>query len=202
MRECFSSGSFKLYAFFFFIGLFPAIYAVADTSGQSCELSHEQAWVPPNNWMLYSVPIIVFVGGIVGIAYIRRALIKAATWSFADALSEEVKIKPAVKTTTSKDANGNDIVVVEPLLDKDGKPIMLSEMRASTSRVIALMGMIVILLMYMGFGVFALYSFGAAGKLSDELNDVATFLAYGMTLFAPYLVNKFSSLFQKIAGPK
>lgn len=157
-------------------------------------------WVAPTKWMLYSVPAIVFLGAIVGIASVRKAL--PLTWSLADALSEEVAITPATKTTTSHDTLGKPVIVVELMLDKDGKPILLPEMRASSSRVIALMGMIAIMLMYIGFGTFALYSFGVRGKLSDELNGVVTYLMSGMTLFAPYVVNKFASLFQGLTGAK
>ncbi|TRW95145.1 hypothetical protein [Candidatus Methylobacter oryzae] len=163
-------------------------------------LSKNNHWIAPSEWMLYSVPIVVFLGTIIGITNVRKAL--PETWSLADALSEEVAIKPATKTTTTHDANGNLVTIVEDVLDKDDKPVLLPEMRASSSRVIALMGMIAIMFMYIGFGIFALYSFGAAGELSDELKGVVSYLVSGMTLFAPYAVNKFASQFEGLTGAK
>ena len=115
----------------------------------------------------------------------------------ADALSEEVNL-PTWKETT--DPSG--VKTREPKLDKEDKPILAPEMRASTSRVIALMGMVVLLFMYIGFGVFALYGFGKVGRLPKEIDGVVSFLVAGMTLFAPYVVNKFSSLFQGLTGGK
>lgn len=191
------------------VGMLPTASAVetsaappTSTAAQENAPSATNHWVVPNGWMLYSVPGAVFLGAILGILSIRRAL--PGTWSLADALSEEVTITPATtKKTITKDAtNDSETTTYEYLLDKEGKPILLPEMRASSSRVIALMGMVVIMLMYIGFGTFALYSFGVTGKLSNELKGVESFLISGMTLFAPYVVNKFSSLFQGLTGAK
>jgi hypothetical protein len=60
---------------------------------------------------------------------------------------------------------------------------------------VTLMGMISILLMFLAFGAFALYHFAMSGEMPESIGDVVTFLTAGMTLFAPYIVNKFSSLF-------
>ena len=64
------------------------------------------------------------------------------------------------------------------------------------------MGMIAILFLFIGFGVFALFSFGSLGSLPGSMNEVVKFLVAGLTLFAPYFVNKFASLFQGISGGK
>jgi hypothetical protein len=115
----------------------------------------------------------------------------------ADGLSEEVNL-PVWKETI--DTAG--VKTREPLLDKDQKPVLAPEMRASSSRVIALIGGIVLIFMYVGFGVFALYGFGRSGRLPDEINGVVSYLLAGMTLFAPYLVNRFASVFQGLSGGK
>ncbi len=64
------------------------------------------------------------------------------------------------------------------------------------------MGMIAILVLFIGFGVFALYQFAMTGDLGDSIDKVVKFLAGGITLFAPYAVNKFSKVFENIAQPK
>lgn len=166
-----------------------------DCATKSCD------WISPSPWMIYIVSMLVPLAGVLAILTIKNSL--PGNWSLSDALSEEVPLKVAKKTTTTKDATGQDLIIVEELVDKDGKPILLPELRASSSRVIALMGMIVILLMYMGFGTFALYSFGGTGELSREKMDgVVKFLVAGMTLFAPYVVNKFSDLFKGLTGAR
>ncbi len=76
---------------------------------------------------------------------------------------------------------------------------MKTEMRASVSRLVALMGMMVILLMFLGFGSFALYEFAVTGSVPDSIDKAIKFLVAGLTLFAPYVVNKFSNLFESLA---
>lgn len=184
-----------------------AAAVLADRSAQAASKSAAAAasaasspaspsWTPPSSWVLYGVPVVVLLGSLLAILAVQRAL-KPGTWSLADALSEEVSL-PSWKETT--DAAG--VKTREPVLDKDQKPILVPEMRASTSRVIALMGMVVLLFMYIGFGVFALFGFGRTGQLPKEIEGVVSFLLAGMTLFAPYVVNKFSSLFQGLASGK
>ncbi len=140
----------------------------------------------PQEWFIYAIIIVVFIGAIVAILLIRAA-VYATSWSLADALSEEVEI-----TAMTTDAAGHQA----PMLDAAGKPVMVTVLRASSSRLIALMGMVAILLMFLGFGAFILYQFGAGGAMPADTNKVINFLVAGMTLFAPYVVNKFSSLFE------
>jgi hypothetical protein len=64
------------------------------------------------------------------------------------------------------------------------------------------MGMMVIVFLFVGFGVFAMFSFGATGALPDSMDTLIKFLVSGMTLFAPYVVNKFASLFSGLSGGK
>lgn len=149
------------------------------------------AWAAPNSWFLYTIPISVLVIGLLAVLFIRSAL-STLNWSLADALSEEAEL------TAWDTQNGTK----KPMLDASGKPLTVIEMRASTSRVIALMGMTVILIMYLGFGTFALFSFGKTGTMPQSIDNVVTFLISGATLFAPYLVNKFSKLFESLSPKK
>jgi hypothetical protein len=122
---------------------------------------------------------------LLGFAYVRNAL-SSSTFSLGEALSEE-----AALSVMEKDAMGNKI----PKLSADGKPLVATVLVGSTSRVIALAGSIMLLLLFMGFGVFVLYYFALGQGVPKDINKVVTFLLSGLTLFAPYLVNKFSSLF-------
>jgi hypothetical protein len=92
--------------------------------------------------------------------------------------------------------------VTKPRLDTSGKPLMITELRASVSRVVALMGMITILLMFLGFGTFALLSFANTGNMPNSIDKVVSFLVAGLTLFAPYVVNKFSAIFESLSPKK
>jgi len=155
-------------------------------------LASSHAWadtqVPAPSWFTYTVIAVAFAGIIISILLVRVALANS-TWSIADALSEEADV---TAMTGPPDAP-------RPLLDSNQKPVTISEMRASSSRLIALMGMIVILFLFMGFGAFAMYYFSQHWDLPPSIDEVIKFLVAGLTLFAPYLVNKFSSLFQALS---
>ncbi len=142
----------------------------------------------PAAWFVYTVIIGVLVAAIISILVIRAA-VSATNWSLADALSEETEI-----TALTTNAAGQQ----EPLMEA-GKPVLVTVMRASSSRLIALMGMMAILLMFLGFGSFTLYHFAATGQMPGGTDQMINFLVAGMTLFAPYVVNKFSSLFEGLA---
>ena len=149
------------------------------------------AWSSVESWLIYVVIILILLGGLVSLCHIISALSKSK-WSLADALSEEASI-----VSLEADSSGG----FKPRLGIDGKPIMVTELRASSSRMIALVGMILILLMFLGFGVFSMYSFAKTGVMPNP-EYIVNFLAAGMTLFAPYLVNQFSALFEKLTSKK
>ena len=115
-------------------------------------------------------------------------------WSLARALSEptakllaSAPMSDVLLTTkpskTSRSTGGSGSTAM-PLLEP------------SSSRLIALLGMIVILLLYLGFGIFSLYSFGMTCQMPAAAASVTGFLYAGLTFFAPYIANKFSTLFQ------
>ena len=136
----------------------------------------------PESWFIYTVVIVVLVGAILALAFIRAALSASTSkWSLAEALSEEVTV-----TDTEKSEGQTESKEVTKLC-------------ASSSRLVALMGMVVLLIMFLGFGTFALYSFGKTGKLPSSIDKVVHFLLAGLTLFAPYTVNKFASVFESLS---
>jgi hypothetical protein len=140
----------------------------------------------PAPWFVYTIIVIVFVGALLSVALVRAAVANT-TWSLSDALSEETELTAIDKTTS------------QPLRDASGNELKVTELRASVSRLIALMGMLVILFMFLGFGSFAMYRFAMTGNMPSGMDEVINFLVAGLTLFAPYAVNKFSSLFESLA---
>lgn len=162
---------------------------IIDCNGEKCpkcQISNKE-WSAPSDEFLFAVPIIVVIVALLGIAQIKIALGKESGWSLSDALSEDVKL-PYWETDTS----GKRVLKV----DSNQALVLVPQMRASSSRLIALMGMIVLLSMFMGFGSFILYSFGKNGCLPDQMDEMYNFLIAGMALFAPYLVNKSVDLFK------
>jgi hypothetical protein len=163
-------------------------------------------WAAPEP-IIFGVIGLIAVFSIVAMQRISNSLSDITNkWSLADALSEEYDITEMKQTL---DATG------KPLLDAAGKPVLevvhdtatgkpqlMTEMRASSSRVIALMGMIVILLMFIGFGIFAIHGFAKTGCMPESTQKVIDFLYAGVVLFAPYAINKFSKVFESLSPKK
>jgi len=176
-----------------------AAQKAADRAARAAALvasaAQEENWTAPVPALLYLVPIVVFFGCLLAISQIKKAL-SPTGWSFADAMSEEVLL-PCWDVTEVDGVKKRAVRV-----DSENKPVLIPEMRASVSRVIAMMGMIVLLFLFVGFGTFAMFSFGSNGSLPAGIDGVINFLLSGMALFAPYAVNKFASVFQGLAGGK
>lgn len=157
---------------------------------ESNKTKSDNSWVAADEWLIYIVIGAILFGGLVSLRKIISSLSNSESkWSLADALSEEASV-----ASLESDGNGG----FKPRLGADGKPIIVTELRASSSRMIAFVGMILILLMFLGFGIFSIYSFAKTGVM-PSIDNIVNFLTAGMTLFAPYLVNQFSAIFEKIA---
>ncbi len=166
----------------------------AASSASAAASAVANKWTAPGAFFLYSIPILAVLGALLAVAAINSSLRKSP-WSIADALSEEVDL-PVIEVTT--DPVGNKTSA--PKYGSDGKPVLAPEMRASSSRLIALMGMVSILFLFIGFGAFTLFSFGSTGQIPEGSEKAVQFLLGGLTLFAPYVANKFASVFQGLSG--
>jgi hypothetical protein len=99
-----------------------------------------------------------------------KGLMGSQEWTFADALSEESDPQPSPPPA--------------------GKPVMV----ASSSRLIAFLGLIVILALFLGVGYYLLWCLFTQRELK-ELDYTIKYFYSGLVLFAPYIVNKFSDAF-------
>lgn len=137
----------------------------------------------------------VFLGSLAVMVGIFRAL-RHQGWSLANALSEPTRLLIPDQAGWS-DSQGDRKAVDAA----GGSQVRAVEvMEASSSRLIATLGSVAILLLYLGFGVFALFDFGLTCTLPATLGTITNFLYAGLALFAPYVANKVSSLFRP--GPK
>ncbi|NLH81450.1 MAG: hypothetical protein GX458_11485 [Phyllobacteriaceae bacterium] len=134
----------------------------------------------------------ITVGGSgVASAVVIRQLLKQKSWSLTDALSEEVEL-------SILEADGR------PVTDATGAAMKATTLKASVSRLIALFGLIGILMAYIGFALILLVAFADEAKLSEETiasaQAIVKFLLAGLTMFAPYLVSRFSAAFEALRG--
>jgi len=126
-------------------------------------------WIAPPDGLVCLVIFTIFAGMIGIVVAVARRLHNAPQWSLADALSEE---------TDLADAGGSRTVLTP-----------------STSRLIAFLGMIAILGLFLGFGVFVLWGVAETGHVPESSDEFSKYLFGGVTLFAPYVVNKFAAAF-------
>ena len=133
-------------------------------------------WPAPPAWFIYLVIIAVFAALFFALAAVRQHLGRASGWSLADALSEESDL-------TVLDASGQVQL-------QGNTPLKKTVLVASSSRLIALVGMLAILALFIGFGVFILWGFAETGCVPSSASEALKFMLGGMTFFAPYAVNK------------
>lgn len=105
--------------------------------------------------------------------FVSLGLLRSRDWQLGDALSEEAGNQP------------------DPL-PAGTKPIMV----ASSSRLIALIGLLNILGVFLGFGYFFLYTaFAGATIQVSDMKSVIYYVFSGAVMFAPYLANQLRDAF-------
>ncbi|MFN9623143.1 MAG: glycoside hydrolase family protein [Cyanobacteriota bacterium] len=147
----------------------------------------------PQVVMAISIGIFVAVFVILGFIYWR---LQHGGWSLANAASEPTMLRIPLDEnwTQSLGDRKSQLGAVAP----KGAVVALTVMEASSSRLIALAGMVAILLIYVGFSIFSLYTYGLTCQMPASAAAVTTFLYSGLTLFAPYVANKVSGLLQPL----
>ncbi len=127
-------------------------------------------------WVMTLLLVVLFAGVTLG-------LLRSAEWKLGDAISEEAGDQP------------------DPL-PPGQKPIMV----ASSSRLIALLGLLAILSVFIGFGYYFLYTAFAgntsAADMKESMKAVLYYLVSGAVLFAPYLANQLRETFTSLTAPQ
>jgi GH24 family phage-related lysozyme (muramidase) len=147
----------------------------------------------PRMVITISLGILLSVVLILGLIYWR---LQHGGWSLANAASEPTTLRIPLDANWAQSAGDRKSFLGTK--DPHGPVVSLTVMEASSSRLIALAGMVCILFVYVGFAVFALYTFGLTCQMPASTVAVTTFLTSGLTLFAPYVANKVSGLLQPL----
>jgi hypothetical protein len=116
---------------------------------------------------------------ILGFAFVFTVvgLLRSQNWFLGDALSEEAGNQP------------------DPL-PPGVKPVMV----ASSSRLMALLGLLNILGVFLGFGYYFLYAAFAGTVNLTDMKSVIYYVFSGAVMFAPYLANQLQSAFSSFGG--
>ncbi|MFN9545902.1 MAG: glycoside hydrolase family protein, partial [Cyanobacteriota bacterium] len=145
--------------------------------------------------MVTTITIGILIGIILILVLIYWRL-QHGGWSLANAVSEPTTLHIPLDTNWAQSTGDRKSLL--GVQDPHGPVMSLTVMEASSSRLIALAGMVCILFVYVGFAVFALYTFGLTCQMPASTVAVTTFLTSGLTLFAPYVANKVSGLLQPL----
>lgn len=143
--------------------------------------------------LVMAISIGIFAAVIVTLVVIYWRL-QHSGWSIANAISEPTHLSIPLDEHWAQSQGDNRARI--KALAPNGPPTSVILMEASSSRLIALAGMVSILLIYVGFGVFSLYTFGLTCQMPASTVAVSTFLYSGLTLFVPYVANKVSGILQ------
>jgi hypothetical protein len=127
-------------------------------------------WFTPKTSVAYILICVILLGTTIAILSIRDTLANS-TWSLADALTEQTVV-------TTDDPN------------RAGQKISQTVSKSSMSRLIAMMGMMAILILYVCIGCACVWSLTQEGKFPDSALQGAAFLTSGVSLFVPYIANK------------
>ena len=130
-------------------------------------------WSTPQASVGYILICVLLLGTTTAILSIRDIL-STSTWSLADALTEQTVV-----------------TVDDP--KSPGQKITQSVAKSSMSRLIAMMGMMSILILYVTIGCACVWSLTHTGKFPDSALQGAAFLTSGVSLFVPYIANKATS---------
>lgn len=104
-----------------------------------------------------------------------------SSWSLSVALSEDDVLH---------DATG------QPVIDPQTKT-PVTRTSPSTSRLIAFMGMLVIVCMFLGVGYYIILGLFNGEKVSDNLAGIWSYFLAGATLFAPYAASQIKDMMKK-----
>lgn len=160
---------------FLFSGIWSNLSLAEDTVKQI-----HSTWSTLDEKFVYGLCGLLFLMVIISFGVLHWDLTKADRWSLSDALSEPMNMTPL-------DATG------QPLLDKLDKPIEIMQLKNSTSRLIALLGGVCLIFIFVGFSCIALCEYAFTGTI-EGLDEIWKFLLGGATIFIPYVSNRILKL--------
>ena len=153
----------------------PAASAVVSTiSCPPCAIS-----APAPTWVYIMVFVLVVAFLLISLLSVKGSL-KDGGWSLAHALSEEMD-GSAVPNPAVEPAAAGTVMV------------------GSASRLIAFIGMLVILAFFIGIGLWMLWKLLSTGCVPSDLDKLTSYFYGGAMLFAPYMANQFKAALSAIS---
>ena len=137
------------------------------------------------SWIPLVVIIATYVIAWLVIRAVWKRLVDSGNWSLTDALSEKAKISPQAPP-----------VGAAPPVQGPSDPDLAVVLAGSASRLIAFIGLIIIMIMFLGMGALVMVRFFVLGcdttgtNFDNETISLAKYLLAGTVMFAPYGANQ------------
>jgi len=125
-------------------------------------------FVPMSEGLLLCILAATYALVLLGVHWLAKGLHKDNAWSMGKALSENTIVE-------QNDLQNPGMTVMAPM--------------PSSSRLIAFLGMIVLLATFLAFGTSMIWGLGKTGTVPD-MEHAQGFLLAGMSMFAPYLISQ------------
>ena len=157
------------------IAISTPVFAQNTTPGEIFESTQISTFHPVPEFLLWAIVGGVYLLIFFSLTFVIARLSKEENgkrWLLADALSEEAT--------------------------EESQGVKTVRLVASTSRLIALFGLIVILVLFLSFGIITIWSFGRTGKAPTDLAELAKYLLGGAALFIPYGINQIRATFDNV----
>jgi hypothetical protein len=134
--------------------------------------------------------------GLVTLLLAKRLV--SSEFSLHEALSEEVPMP-----VSDPPAKAGDPATLK-LDPSTGKPVLAPQLVSSSSRVIALFGMSVMLVLYTAMGLVLVWGYASTGRLPDKTagDGIYNFFYIGLVVFAPYFANQTAAAIKSFAPSK
>lgn len=135
------------------------------------------------------------IGFVVAILAYSLILLRAAKWLAAEL---NRPLNPTVGATSPTIAQGMLLEKTPPAAPPAGGQAPSQAPTGSFSRVAGAMGAVALAALFASGGYWLLYSafFTSSKDMSTAITGFTTYLLAGMTMFAPYAANQFSTIFK------
>ncbi|MEX3943310.1 hypothetical protein AB4Y44_27925 [Paraburkholderia sp. BR10937] len=164
-----------------------------------CDAPPPQVQPAHTDLFVLGVIVLTYLVTLFSVFKLWAQLNKDGGWSWSKALSDEAIVsKPPTEPTTTvvKDPNGTTTSETTSY-----EPSDYSELTGSTSRVIAIFGMVVILFMFLGIGTVAMWRYAYFGDAQNAM-DMMKLLFAGVALFVPYGFNQIQKAVSAFSSQK
>lgn len=156
--------------------------------------------VAPHSMLMALLSILFLdLGFLTVLIIVAQTLRHTKGWSLAGALSEDIHRPNTPDAALSTIPPKLGAAGIGQITSTASTPLDV-QYDASSSRLIAFVGMLAILMLFVAMGNWMIWQSFTSGKVPDGTTRMLAFLGGGASLFVPYAVNQFRAAFEAFGG--